>query len=562
MTSASLKKHKTGNDEVNVEALSHGVPQEEEGATPSQNVSREEQQHTAKKEIAEAEHKVGIKYASDADSASDDDTPVNLYAVVDWELLPTGLGKDANLARQMSHDFEMTEEQRKRQQEVLASAANYSDAAWDIILARFQANLDLSFTIFGVEFTNDDFAARMTVSGLVLHMFVDKKYPFSVNLIERMLDHQLEICHRTVGNELTTAVQLIAFLKKQIFDSKRPKVHDWYCCYNKEWLVQEGTTLGKDYIKPVNGCDDLPKIIRLASPRVNGYFVKASSNPFLFFDSPLLGVNTPWDVMRIVCFTVSIYWFCVPTYLAAAHSLNPQAYKYVVPTGRVKVPAGRYVVPTGKDNVIVSAGRSKVIPAGLKIYLGLDLQVVSEPEESLCKRNFTILTHKNFTMTSQNPSQTYPMPSPSVPTFSFPSTTEPVFSVSTSELKEEYERWPMKMEYWIINSDHNLWNIVLNGNIRKKIGRDPKGNIMILPPVFVEEQIDVQRERKARTILLQSLLEDHMADFYHLDDARDIWLAVKARFGDDDDAAGDASGDASGDVSDAAAEFALMGLSS
>ncbi|GKB85012.1 hypothetical protein Tco_0957284 [Tanacetum coccineum] len=40
----------------------------------------------------EAEHKLCIKYASDADSASDDDTPVNLHAVVDWELLPTGLG--------------------------------------------------------------------------------------------------------------------------------------------------------------------------------------------------------------------------------------------------------------------------------------------------------------------------------------------------------------------------------------------------------------------------------------------------------------------------------------
>ncbi|GKE01026.1 hypothetical protein Tco_1389009, partial [Tanacetum coccineum] len=39
--------------------------------------------------------------------------------------------------------------------------------------------------------------------------------------------------------------------------------------------------------------------------------------------------------------------------------------RYVVPTGRVKVPAGRYVVPTGKDNVIVSAGRTKVIPAVL-----------------------------------------------------------------------------------------------------------------------------------------------------------------------------------------------------
>ncbi|GKF20530.1 hypothetical protein Tco_0069168 [Tanacetum coccineum] len=57
-------------------------------------------------------------------------------------------------------------------------------------------------------------------------MFVDKKYPLTVNLIERMLDHQLEICRDTVGNELTTTVQLIAFLKKQIYDSRHPKVHD------------------------------------------------------------------------------------------------------------------------------------------------------------------------------------------------------------------------------------------------------------------------------------------------------------------------------------------------
>ncbi|GKC98514.1 hypothetical protein Tco_1168789 [Tanacetum coccineum] len=69
--------------------------------------------------------------------------------------------KDANLARQMAQDFEMTDDQRKRQQEILASAANYSDAAWDIILARLQANPDLSSTIFGVDFTDDDFAAKM-----------------------------------------------------------------------------------------------------------------------------------------------------------------------------------------------------------------------------------------------------------------------------------------------------------------------------------------------------------------------------------------------------------------
>ncbi|GKB78161.1 putative ribonuclease H-like domain-containing protein [Tanacetum coccineum] len=71
------------------------------------------------------------------------------------------LKKDANLARQMAQDFEMNEDQRKRQQEVLASTENYSDATWDILLARLQANPDLSSIIFGVDFTDDDFAAKM-----------------------------------------------------------------------------------------------------------------------------------------------------------------------------------------------------------------------------------------------------------------------------------------------------------------------------------------------------------------------------------------------------------------
>nr|GEZ39562.1 ribonuclease H-like domain-containing protein [Tanacetum cinerariifolium] len=49
--------------------------------------------------------------------------------------------------------------------------------------------------------------------------------------------------------------------------------------------------------------------------------------------------------------------------------------------------------------------------------------------------------------------------------------------------------------------------------------------------VSFEEHVAVQRETKARALLLQSLPEDHMADFHHLDDAREIWLAVKAWFG-------------------------------
>ncbi|GKA98466.1 hypothetical protein Tco_0826403 [Tanacetum coccineum] len=81
-----------------------------------------------------------------------------------------------------------------------------------------------------------------------------------------------------------------------------------------------------------------------------------------------------------------------------------------------------------------------------------------------------------------------------------------------------------------IDCKHDIWPGCCKELAKKNVGRDPKGNIIILPPVSAEEQIAVQRETKARTLLLQSLPEDHMADFHHLDDARDIWLAVKARF--------------------------------
>nr|GEX87935.1 reverse transcriptase domain-containing protein [Tanacetum cinerariifolium] len=59
---------------------------------------------------------------------------------------------------------------------------------------------------------------------------------------------------------------------------------------------------------------------------------------------------------------------------------------------------------------------------------------------------------------------------------------------------------------------------------------DSKGGIIILPPVSFKEHVAIQREIKAKTLLLQSLPKDQMADFHHLDDAREIWLVVKARF--------------------------------
>ncbi|GKB29537.1 hypothetical protein Tco_0868938 [Tanacetum coccineum] len=90
--------------DTQVEVPSHNAPSAQHTASSPKKVGTRKKQlgrkgvHTSHSTISiedgdpEAEHKRCIKYSSDADSDSDADTPVNFYDVVDWELLPTGLG--------------------------------------------------------------------------------------------------------------------------------------------------------------------------------------------------------------------------------------------------------------------------------------------------------------------------------------------------------------------------------------------------------------------------------------------------------------------------------------
>nr|GEW69246.1 xylulose kinase-1 [Tanacetum cinerariifolium] len=67
-----------------------------------------------------------------------------------------------------------------------------------------------------------------TVSGEVLSMFTDVSYPLSVELMKKMLMHKLEIDSDFVGNNLTTAEQLIQFIKNQIVTAQASSFLLWY----------------------------------------------------------------------------------------------------------------------------------------------------------------------------------------------------------------------------------------------------------------------------------------------------------------------------------------------
>ncbi|GJV38398.1 hypothetical protein Tco_1410875 [Tanacetum coccineum] len=103
---------------------------------------------------------------SDSDKEDGGEQDVDLDALRHCTTVLTSSSIPANLNNLLGvladvSRLEMTERRKEIDSKMSCIAANYSDAAWDIILARLQANPDLSSIIFGVDFTNDDFAAKM-----------------------------------------------------------------------------------------------------------------------------------------------------------------------------------------------------------------------------------------------------------------------------------------------------------------------------------------------------------------------------------------------------------------
>ncbi|GJZ60559.1 ribonuclease H-like domain-containing protein [Tanacetum coccineum] len=63
----------------------------------------------------------------------------------------------------------------------------------------------------------------------------------------------------------------------------------------------------------------------------------------------------------------------------------------------------------------------------------------------------------------------------------------------------------------------------------------PGVSLTILSGKSFKEAMVLERERKARTTLLMALLEDHLAKFHKMTDAKEKWEAIKSRFGSNDE---------------------------
>ncbi|GJW95316.1 putative ribonuclease H-like domain-containing protein [Tanacetum coccineum] len=132
-----------------------------------------------------------------------------------------------------------------------------------------------------------------------------------------------------------------------------------------------------------------------------------------------------------------------------------------------------------------------------------------------------------------------PPPPPPQPTQQQTPTQQTPHTVSTIKLpilkKGEYDIWAMKLEHYLAHTDYPIWEVIQNGNGPVSVTTDTSGQIKILPPKSAEDIVARERERKARTTLLMAIPEDHLAKFHKMTDAKEMWNAIKSRFGGNDE---------------------------
>nr|GEW07486.1 hypothetical protein [Tanacetum cinerariifolium] len=87
------------------------------------------------------------------------------------------------------------------------------------------------------------------------------------------------------------------------------------------------------------------------------------------------------------------------------------------------------------------------------------------------------------------------------------------------------------MEQYLAHTDYALWEVILNGNSAAQMTKDEAGNEVEVPPITAQQILARTRERKAKITLLMAILDEHLARFHGIKDAKTLWAAVKTRFG-------------------------------
>ncbi|GKA91080.1 hypothetical protein Tco_0812950 [Tanacetum coccineum] len=96
--------------------------------------------------------------------------------------------------------------------------------------------------------------------------------------------------------------------------------------------------------------------------------------------------------------------------------------------------------------------------------------------------------------------------------------------------KGEYDIWSMRMRQYICHTDHNLWDVIVNGDLEEEPA--PTGNQSgpsASPAPKTAKQLAARRnQERVKSILLLAIPNEYLLKFQNVADAKSLWEAIKS----------------------------------
>ncbi|GJT17558.1 hypothetical protein Tco_0876264 [Tanacetum coccineum] len=93
--------------------------------------------------------------------------------------------------------------------------------------------------------------------------------------------------------------------------------------------------------------------------------------------------------------------------------------------------------------------------------------------------------------------------------------------------KGEYDIWSMRMRQYICHTDHNLWDVIVNGDLEEEPA--PTGETSAPPAPKTAKQLAAKRnQERVKSILLLAIPDEYLLKFHNVADAKSLWEAIKS----------------------------------
>ncbi|GJV57981.1 hypothetical protein Tco_1458986 [Tanacetum coccineum] len=90
--------------------------------------------------------------------------------------------------------------------------------------------------------------------------------------------------------------------------------------------------------------------------------------------------------------------------------------------------------------------------------------------------------------------------------------------------KGEYDIWSIRMRQYICHTDHNLWDIIVNGDLQEESAPTGDQSGPSAPPVpkTVKQLAAKRNQERVKSILLLAIPDEYLLKFHNVPDAKSL----------------------------------------